>query len=408
MTDYGFLFALAVALVIAIDPIWMGYPLSVPLGQIHPYKHLAGMMALPALLLTLVGDCLFFRWQKRSSSLSSLWPLLAFSALIVIGSGYARVLVGVQDTFMIFGLYIWAAPMAATMLLRCGDPQRLLRTYIIFLLAGGAWVFAGLAVNYGVKQVYHELEYLFPPLAVFFVFRYQTGQKWMRWAGVSFFLLTALLFKKNTGYLTGLLVVGYLFVFYVWPQWSRLESLRKMVKIYALVIIILVAAALAALLLLHRDTYLPTGNTEFRVLTYELAWARFLKSPLWGTGFTGAGAEKFTGYDTGVSDNILPTHSDILDILAQGGLIGITLWLWGLLRVARLACKTILHPRSLAHPLAPYGHMLACASLAAVLTYAVNPILLQTTKAMLLWTNLGFLVGISLMVGSPLSEEKNK
>ena len=402
MTEYIFLISLAVAIVFAIDPITMGDPYSYPHDSIHPYKHVAGIIALPAILLTFVGNRLFFRWQKRPSSLSSLWPLLALSTMILTGSVYARLRLDIQNTFIIFGLYIWLAPTAAAILLRCADPRNLLRAYLILLLVGGVWVFEGLAMNYGVRQVYHELEYLFPPLAVFFLFRYRTGHRWKRWTGILFFLLTALLFKKNTGYLVALLVVSYLVVFYGWPLWSKLESLRKIISIFALVVVILLVSALATFIILHRDTYLPTGNPEFRLLTYERAWLTFLKSPLWGTGFAAAASVKFTGFDTGVSNNILPTHSDILDLMAQGGLLGLTLWLWGLLRVARLACATVLHPRSISHPLAPYGHMLACSSIAAVLTYAFNPILLQTSKSLLLWTNLGFLIGISLIVRTPI------
>jgi O-antigen ligase len=391
MTDYGFLLSLSLALFLAVDPFnWR-------LERIALTKHLPLILSLAPLLLSLAGGRIFSRWQERPSSLSTLRPLLALSALIIAGSWYARAHLGTQNTFLSAGLYIWVAPMAAAMLLRCSEPQRLLRGYLILLLVGGVAVFLGLAVNYGSKQVYHELEYLVPPLAVFFAFRFRAERKWASWTGVFFFLLAAILFKKNTGYLTALLVMSYLLVFLIWPKWSGLEWLRKSVRVYALLVGILALSALAAFLILHRETYLPTGNTGFRLLTYEKAWDKFLASPLWGTGFAEPGTEKFSGFDTGVANNVLPTHSDILDIMAQGGLLGLMLWLWGLLRVARLAWRTILNPHNLDHPLAPYGHMLACMSLAAVLAYAFNPIFLQPAKSMLLWTNLGFLVGISLL-----------
>src|ERR1700693_84584 len=85
MTDYGFLFALALALFLAVDPFnWR-------LERIALTKHLP-------LLLSLAGGRIFFRWQDRPSSLSTLRPLLALSALIIAGSWYARAHLGIENS----------------------------------------------------------------------------------------------------------------------------------------------------------------------------------------------------------------------------------------------------------------------------------------------------------------------
>ncbi len=392
MTDYGYLFALALALYLPVDPLnWQ-------LERITITKHLPLLLALPPLLFTMAGARLFNRIGIRPSSLSGLGPLLTLSLLIVAGGSYARVQLDVENTFLIAGVYMWAAPLSAAMLLRCGNPERLMRIYTVFLMISSGVVFLGLAVNYGTGEVYHELEFLVLPLLVFVTL--QVKRPWPRWGWLLFFLLIAYLFKKNTAYLTTLLVLVYLLIFFAWPSWAMQDALQKVGKIYAILALTIVLALLAAFIIANRESYLPTGNTEFRLRTYEIAWNKFLASPVWGTGFTGAATERFTGFDTGVARNVLPTHSDILDIMANGGLIGLTLWLWGLLRIARLAYDAILNPRQLEHPHAPYAHMLACMSLAAILTYAFNPIFLQPAKSMILWTNLGFLVGIALLAKS--------
>jgi O-antigen ligase len=390
MTDYGFLLALGLALLAAVDPF------ELDLERIVYTKHLPMLFAASSLILALAGGRIF-RWrEKRPGSLPAMMPLLMFAAMVLVGGFYARVQLNIQNSFLIAGVYVLAAPMAAAILLRCTEPARLLQAYFVMLLTGGAVVFTGLAINYGVRQVYHELEYLFPALAVLIAFLVK--RRWLRWTGILFFLLLAALFKKNTGYLTGVLVAGYLLVFYAWPQWARHDVVRKMTTLHWLLVGILLFGMLAAFLIANRTHYLPSGSPAYRVVTYERAWQRFLDSPIWGTGFTGAGAEKFTAFETGVSDNVLPTHSDILDIFAHGGVLGAALWLWGLWRVARLAWSTVLRPRYRAHRLAPYGHALVCMSVAGVLTYAFNPIILQPAKSLLLWANLGFLVGISLMI----------
>ncbi|MGA7811744.1 hypothetical protein, partial [Caballeronia sp.] len=42
------------------------------------------------------------------------------------------------------------------------------------------------------------------------------------------------------------------------------------------------------------------------------------------------------------------------------------------------------------------AHMFACMSLSAVAVYAVNPLMLQPDKGMLIWVSLGLLLGICL------------
>lgn len=133
--------------------------------------------------------------------------------------------------------------------------------------------------------------------------------------------------------------------------------------------------------------------------TYLAAWERFMESPLWGTLFLAEAVEKFTLYSIGVAGNVLPTHSDILDLAAHGGIIAVLLWLLGLTRIMRFSFRKILHPKFLDHPWGLYAHTLALMSLAGVVTYAFNPILLQPSMAYLLWTNLGLLLGLALRAG---------
>lgn len=388
MTDYGFLFALGLALVVAVDPLEMN------LERIIYIKHLPMAFMLGSLILTVMGGQIF-RWrEKRPSSLPALTPLLLLAVFIIAGGFYARLFLDIRNSFLVAGLYMLVAPMAAAILLRCPDPVKLqvLRTYFLMLAAAGAVVFTGLALNYGVRQVYHELEYLFPPLAVLCAFLIK--RPWLRYAGIALSLLTAALFKKNTGYIVGLLAASYLIAFYFWPHWSRQSSVLRYAKKHWLLVGCIAFSLLAAFLILNRDSYLPSGNPSYRLVTYEQAWLRFRASPVIGSAFTSAASEKFTAFDTGVSDNVLPSHSDVLDIFANGGVLGVALWLWALLKIAWMTFQEIRNNGR--HPLLPYAHALVCMSLAGILTYTFNPIFLQPAKALLLWTNLGLLVAIVL------------
>lgn len=397
MTDYGFLFSLGLALLVAIDP------LEANLERIIYTKHLPMAILLVSLTLAVIGAKLF-RWnEKPVPALPAHLPLLGFAAFIIAGGLYARLSLDIQNSFLVAGLYMLAAPMVAAIFLRSSPviKLRLLQVYFVMLGGGALVVFVGLAINYGVRQVYHELEYLFPPLAVLCAFSIK--RPWLRWTGVGFFLLTAALFKKNTGYIVGLLTLSYLVVFYVWPKWKEQDGVKKLTKLIWLFAAGIALIGLAVFLIANRDRYLPSGNPAYRMVTYEMAWQRFQASPLVGSGFTSPASEKFKAFDTGVSNNVLPSHSDILDIFANGGALGVVLWLWALGRVAWLSYGTVLRGGLQRHPLVPYAHVLACMSIAGVLTYAFNPIFLQPAKALLLWAHIGLLVAIALT----LQQEKN-
>lgn len=400
MTDLVYLLALALALLyVLVEP--MGWRL----GKIALTKHLPLIvLVVPSFILTLVGARIFHLSRSFPRVTSSFLPLLGFALFVVTGSLYARYHLKIHNTFLFTGIYMLAAPFAAYMLIHSGNARRMLHVYQGLLMVSGLVVTAGLVRNYGIEQVYHELEFLVPPLAVFFAF--SGWRKGMHRFWIFVFLIAAVLFKKNSGYLTGLLVVAYLIWFGVWPAQRWQDSLRKTANLYVLATILLAFAAAALFLWSYKDAYLPSGNPQYRMLTYENTWRKFIASPWWGTFFSGPATEKFEGFDTGVANNVLPSHSDILDILANGGIIGAILWFWTLARIGRLAWSGILQWDNRTHPLAPYAHMMACMSLAAVLVYAFNPILLQPSKALLVWTNLGLLGGIALLFKRDVAEGK--
>ncbi len=401
MTDYGFLFAVALAM---FSIITEGYGWR--FEQVAITKHLPYLFSVLPLLLVLAGWRLFRPHERPVRVLPLLGPLLLFALFMIVGGLYARIQLGIGNTFMTPGLYVWAAPLAATMVVRSNHPQRLLRNYFILLLLAAGLAFYGLAVNYGSRQVYHELEFLFPPLAVYAA--YAARRSWLRWTGVAFFMVLAMLYKKNTGYMAALLVLAYLMFFYVRPRWQRMKDIRQTAALTAFVLAVLALIAVLAYVWTHRETYLPTGNVEFRSQTYERAWARFKESPLWGEWYAAPSVEKFEGFDTGRAQNILPTHSDILDILAQGGLLGVGLWAWGLVRIGRRAYDALLRPAAESHPLAPYGHVLACISLAAVLVYTFNPLFMQPVRALLVWGCVGLLAGVTLLAERDAQTRKDK
>jgi O-antigen ligase len=393
-TDYWYLLATLAATIVAVDP------LEIALASEAVFKHAALALSLPAIALTLAAAGVSTRRRAEmplSSVVVLLWPLLALAAFALCGSVYARLIGGLQNSFLNIGLYMLTTVSAAIMVVRSEAPVSLVRGHLRILVVAALVMGVYLIANYRVRQVYHEQIFVVIPMAIlFFAWR---GPALVRWAGCLFFLAMAWLSAKYTSYLIGAMTVGYLALFVAVPGAAR-DGLRRTMLVYWTFALGAAFALVFIVLGMSGAFDLPTGNVEYRSHTYFAAWERFIASPLWGTLFAVEAVEKFTLYSVGVSRNLLATHSDVLDLLANGGLLGVVLWLWALWRVTRVAWANLLRPDFLEEEWAPLAHTLAVMSIAGAITYTFNPILLQPALAYLVWTNLGLLAGLALRMAA--------
>ena len=390
-SEHGFVAAVLCAAAITVDPLgW-------DLGSDRVLKHLPLALALVFALLTAVGRRLRAAPgspRPGAGLVRGAWPLALLAAFIVAGSLYERVVGGVRDTFLNVGLYMPMTFVAAAAVRDSEAPRALLRAVFGVLLAAGTVMGALLIANYGVRQVYHEQIFLVIPLAVLCLAVPRRSA--LHWLGGAFFLAMAWFSQKFTSYGVGALTAAYLLAALWLPRLAARAPLQRTALAYWTLLLAAGGGVLVLWLMLTHRASLPSGNLEYRLHTYAQAWHSFTDSPLWGSMFAAEAVRKFTLYTIGIAGNLLPTHSDILDLLANGGLLGITLWALGLAMIARAALQGPLAPRRLAAPEAPYAHALAMISIAALLTYAFNPILLQPALAFLVWTCLGLLYGIAL------------
>lgn len=372
----------------------------------NPYvKHLPLALTLLFFILTLIGTQLSpRRTDEHANVVAAAWPLALLALLIVGGAAYARFANDVQASFLDMGLYMVLIFVGAGTVTHTAAPERFARAYCGILLIGATTMALGLIAFYGRREVYHEEIFLVIPLAVFGFLAWRHPLP--RWGGLVLFLALAPLSAKNTSYMVALLTGGYLAALWWLRSIARLGPLQRVWRGYAALIVLASVVLVVAYVFQHRETYLPSGNVDYRSYTYELAWRRFLDSPLWGTWFSGRGAQKFTLYTVGATRNVLPTHSDVMDLLANGGVLGIGLWALGLGLIARRAWRELLAPRRFSHPWAPYGHTLAVVSIAAVVTYSFNPVMLQPGMSYMMWMSLGILLGLALRAESDAAGER--
>jgi O-antigen ligase len=147
---------------------------------------------------------------------------------------------------------------------------------------------------------------------------------------------------------------------------------------------LLCAATAAIAFFVFRDL-LPSGSPELRLLTYEQRLLAFRESPLIGTLFQGSPLMELPGR---WSTLVTPSHSDLLDILAFGGVAGFALFVAPLLVAGRAGWAAL--------RAAPEQRWLGAYSLAVAIVFLVemafNPVWDQPKLAFFFWMAVGCLL----------------
>lgn len=389
-SEYCYLLCVAVALVLVVIPPDIDFP-----GR-RIVRQLPLLATIPLALLCFLGRKLSLPTQSLSSvrvAVGVLMPLSLLALWIVTGSLHARFVQHYQATFLNLGLYMFSAMTAAIIVASSSAPTKLAQAFLRLVVVAAVVMSIVLALNYGRREIYHEQIFLVIPIAI--VCAISAKRRMYTWLACAFVLAVALLSRKNTSYLIALMTVLYIAVFMWVNTIERAPSIKQLWAHYVAFVSVLIVAAAGCYVLYYKERYLPTGNVEFRSFTYRAAWQQFLDSPFWGTAFSEESIRKFTLYTIGIARNRLPTHSDVMDLLANGGLLAMSLWAWSYLRVGVFAYRRVLAPRFLHYPWAPQAHAFTMISLAAITVYAFNPILLQPEMAFLTWSTLGLLVGLA-------------
>jgi O-antigen ligase len=392
MTDYWYLFGMWVVVFWAIDP------LGLKIDFIPVVKQFPVLVIAPAFVLAAFGQLLFDKGVSGVSVVAENRKLkifvVLFSALVTIGSLIARFLNNIDNNFLTMGLYALTAPLTAWFINRSQSPATLVKKIVLIYVFWSLVSVVLQSINFGEREIDHAREHLV--IAALIYFYLVANNSIGAISALILVIFSALLARKNTAYLTLLLVLT--FVFFSWTIQRRQQIKDRMQKTMLWVrifILGLCGLVISALAYLYRDGTSPTGNPEYRLHTYELAWDKFVLSPLWGTGFTGSATEKFEKYTVAVSTQILPTHSDPLDILAHGGIIGFVLWVTIFIMLFRRWYLLIEYPvRQFDSSLLPYLHTIFCMIFSGILVCMFNPILNSPNLAWSFWALVGALLAV--------------
>lgn len=351
-----------------------------------------------ALFFTLAGLGIFqsARFRRLMAEIAGVWPIWLLALFMLGGSIYVRRSQGVDETFMPSALAMASFFVAFAHIRFHPEPLRSIRRLFYALLLAAAYMGAWIAYKrFDAGHAFHVEIFLVVPLAIYF-FQSLENRK-LAWILLIALLGVGVLSNKNTGYLVTLYTVGHLgIVSYLRGKGSYRDAVARLFLHYVLLLLALAAVAALAYLLYYRETYLPSGSVEYRASTYLMVWEKFLASPVWGSLYAETPIIEFKLYYIGLADNKLPTHSDILDMLAHGGMLGFSLFLLALALPIRAGFKVLRHMSAIQDPVARASiHGLMGVAVAGIICMAFNPLLLNHIMGSLFWLVQGLLYGVA-------------
>ena len=368
-----------------------------PFERITATKHfplivggLSVLMAATAAALDSSRD----RFRRGTGLARMTAPITMLAGWIIAGSLYARYADGILQTFLTVGLYMLVVPGAALFIISSSARWRVVDVYMRALSVAAAFMIVRmLAEHVASGGVYHELEFLVVPVGVFHALRPRSSNRW-KVPLAAFYLLGGLTFLKLTGFLALGVALVYLWIVDWRFQFAEDANFRR--RATCCMVVVVIAGALAAAVIVHlQGTVMPGGNLKYRLTTYQSAITRFIESPLFGASFNASATAQFTGFTIKAANGNLPTHSDVLDLAANGGVLALGLLIFAYARIFRYAKRTIFSTR-VKDDMVAAAHAFACMTVTGVVVYAFNPILLQPDRALLMWGAVGLLLGMSI------------
>jgi O-antigen ligase len=391
-TELLLLAAIALGYLLSISMPIFGVPL-----QISVLKHFPMVVILLAIALHFTGMLLTRQALRVRQSMSECWPLTALALFAIAGSLVGKQISNVDDSFLSFGIYLLLLPVLAMTPGLPGDPIRWTRAIATLWAGASLAALAGAVARLPRLEFLHEIEYILSSAFVFLWFSSKNPAS--RTAAILLLFAAAGLNHKLTGYIVTLIALLYIGFD---SSWRRVPiHWRKFFLTCLFIFVPLFVATLVASYFQFRE-YLPSGSAEVRINQYQQAWSKFLASPIWGTAYTEGSGESFREFNSIFN---IPTHSDVLDILKHGGLIGIGLFIYGYFKIFRRVSLAALSQR---HSIPLYAYFMAVRffQIGALATFFLNPLLLKGPFALVIWGNLAIAIGIAIIVDPlPITEK---
>src|ERR1041385_1958273 len=305
-----------------------------PAGDCWGTNSVALLKYLPVEIAVIAQGFFWLDARRGRGTSTNLLLLLAFMGIVLVGAliSLLRDHASLEDSFLGRGIALLPVFPAYAVLSRTSEGRLFRRWLRLPLVAAGLLITVGLAIwAAGVHfvdqpHIYHE-EIFVPVCASMIVYTWKRGT--LRPLVMLLLVVSGLLSMKNTGILAAATVAVLLIFCVLRTGGSSATLMLRRVLLAPLSVVILAGAVYVVLY--HRDL-LPSGSPAVRAFTYSERALRFADHPVAGTFFVGSPLLSLFRSDA-PSNLDIPSHSDLLDMLAFGGVIGFALFaipLWRL------------------------------------------------------------------------------
>ena len=177
------------------------------------------------------------------------------------------------------------------------------RNLLTFLIAGAEF-----------QRANHELAFL---LASTIALPMYFATKSKKIFSLAFMTIVTILTLKNTAIL---LVLASILLLFLMPSSKKQNPIiLKLITVTPMILAV-------GLVYLQLKPYTSDGNTYFREFLLQYGINQFWQSPIYGHLFTGETATRFATSIHGTLQLDVPVHNDWLDVLIQGGAIGLLIF----------------------------------------------------------------------------------
>lgn len=335
-------------------------------------KYLPHILAAIILFFVYLGYILSFKIKK--SSFNSINIALVILVLMILvggflsilnGTDYSKTLIGkgVNVIFFFLGLLL----IQKNNFIKFAAQLSVLYSIFCILCLVLWWS--------GIRFV--EKPHILHEEVILCVIAYAYGSVFLRGWRVNFFYkiipLTAILLTfKLSAFLIVLILLIINCVFYLRRYDKRLSSA---ILVWSLFIVFILQLGTGIYLLsINPPEFMPSGSPEVRLVTYSIRIKEFMNSPIYGNLFQG---DSLIYFDTKDGGRDFSAHSDILDLLAFGGIVFTTFFIAPVLLLIFKGLFSRSTPNGIKimpYILAPYISLLA-----------FNPILNQQNLVYFFW-----------------------
>lgn len=233
----------------------------------------------------------------------------------------------------------------------------------------------------GINHIFHEEVFLIG-VATMVAAMGLVERPILRMIVIAILILGQFFTFKITGFLTAFATIGILLLIPI--DWVSQTPNRSVVFRFLSVIYVLIGVGVFLTFLPMIVDHLPSGSRSVRLFTYAIRWQEFLDAPVFGAMFHGSPLVSVQRQNL-----IIPSHSDLLDLLAFGGTVGtlalllpVLSFVFSIFRLRHLTSERLI---------ALFGYGLVV-MLVIVMTF--NPVWLQPKMGGFLWMGFAVMAGV--------------